>query len=107
LTAEDCWLNDDDMLNIGKLTKIEQLELAGNAITNKNLSALLNLPKLKKLSLSSNNITPEALPVLMKLRVGNTMYFPQQFWTPATKAAMCKRFGANNLGQDKDNEPQK
>ncbi len=107
LTAEDCWLNDDDMLNIGKLTKIEQLELAGNAITNKNLSALLNLPNLKKLSLSSNNITPEALPVLMKLRRGNTMYFPQRFWTPATKAAMCKRFGAVNLGQNRKDEEQK
>lgn len=97
LNAEECNLNDGDMLNIGKLLKLEQLEAAGNHITDKNLSALLNLKNLHRIILTSNSITPAALPIMLKMNKPNKIYMPKEFQTPATKKAMIDRYGKDNV----------
>lgn len=101
LSAEECNLNDSDMLNIGKLSQLERLEVGGNHITDKNLSALLNLKNLHRIVLSSNPITPAALPTMLKMNKPNTIYMPNEFQTPTTKKAMIERYGKDNVDSDR------
>lgn len=101
LTAEECNLNDSDMLNIGKLSQLERLEVGGNHITDKNLSTLLNLKNLHRIVLSSNPITPAALPIMLKMNKPNTIYMPKEFQTPTTKKAMTERYGKDNVDSDR------
>jgi len=101
LSAEECNLNDSDMLNIGNLSQLERLEVGGNHITDKNLSALLNLKNLHRIVLSSNPITPAALPIMLKMNKPNTIYMPNEFQTPTTKKAMIERYGKDNVDSDR------
>lgn len=101
LSAEECNLNDNDMLNIGKLSQLERLEVGSNHITDKHLSALLNLKNLHRIVLSSNPITPAALPIMLKMNKPNTIYMPKEFQNPTTRKAMIERYGKENVDSNR------
>jgi len=96
-TAQDCNLGDADMHVIGRLKSLLTLNLEGNSVTAKRLSALYNLPNLKELNLNDNPIEPSALAVMLKLKTPMIIYMPSSFWNAQTIAPMEKRFGANHL----------
>ena len=88
LNLRNCALIDEDMPFLAKLTELKQLDLSDNPVSSLALDHLANPQQLRLLKLSGSNLNRSALPQLRRMKKLESLWLAAQWFDDENTASL-------------------